>query len=105
MNYTELNVNISTINLPTKQVYVMQNIEEIAKQYCIDMSVTLEDTLKRFCLPDYEEIFKIFIEDTNKGNYFLHFNYRLVNGDISIQPRTNVGLAITDYTDRVQGLK
>jgi hypothetical protein len=65
----------------------MQNIEQVAKQYCIDMAVTLEDTVQRFCLPDYEEMFRIFIEDISKGNYCLHFNFRLVNGDISIQPR------------------
>ena len=82
----------------------MQGIEEIVKQYCIDMSVTLDDTLKRFCLPDYEEMFRIFIEDTDKGNYFLHFNYRLINDEISIQPRTNVGIAITDYTDKLKGI-
>jgi hypothetical protein len=80
----------------------MQNIEQVAKKYCTDMAVTLEETLQRFCLPDYESMFRRFIEDTNKGNYCLHFNFRLVNGEISIQPRTNVGLAIFDYMDRVE---
>ena len=83
----------------------MQDIEQVAKKYCIDMAVTLEETLQRFCLPDYEPMFRIFIEDTSKGNYCLHFNFRLVNDDISIQPATNVGFAITDYSDRILGLK
>ena len=83
----------------------MWDIERVSKKYCLDMAVTLEETLQQFCLPDYEPMFRIFIEDTNKGDYLLHFNFRLLNDDISIQPRTNVGLAITDYTDRLQGLK
>ena len=66
MNYSEFNVNIFTVNITIKQVYVMQNIKEIAKQYCIDMSVTLEDTLKRFCLPEYEEDI---CSDCDEGRY------------------------------------
>lgn len=69
------------------------------------MAHILEETLNKFCVPDYYARFRVFIDDTAKGNYFLHFNFRLVNSDISIQPRTNVRLAITDYTDRLQGLK
>jgi len=83
----------------------MQDIEQVAKQYSLDLAVTLKDTLQRYCMPEYEPLFRIFIEDISKGNYFLHFNFRLVNGEISIQPRTNIGLAVTDYSDRLQGFK
>ena len=35
-------------------------------------------------------------------NLTKHFNYRIINGEIAVQARTNVGLAITDYTDRLR---
>ena len=36
------------------------------------------------------------------GDYYKHFNYRLVNGEIAVQPRESVGLAMTDYADRLR---
>jgi len=82
----------------------MQDIEQIARQYSINMASTFEETLHRYYVPDYEPMFMIFTNDISKDNYFLHFNFRLVNDEISIQPKTNVGLAITNYTDRLQEL-
>jgi len=83
----------------------MPDIEQVAKQYCINMADILEETMKRFNYSEYGPLWEIFINDTRTGNYFLYFNFRLVNDEISIQPRTNVGKSIFDYMDKIQGMR
>lgn len=65
------------------------------------MAETLVETMSRFDYPEYRPLWEIFIQDTRNGDYYKHFNYRIINGEIAVQPRTNVGQAITDYTDRL----
>ena len=77
----------------------MEDIEPIVKKYCDDMAETLALTMERHEYPEYQHLWEIFIEDIRKGEYYRHFNFRIVNGEIAVQARTNVGLAITDYTD------
>ena len=93
----------------TEEMQTAQKVKRI-NRFKSDRDVSTEsaspkDTLHRYSLTDIEPLFRMFIDDISKGSYFLHFNFRLINGQISIQPLTNVGLAITDYTDRLQGLK
>ena len=37
-----------------------------------------------------------------KDDYYRHFNFRVVNWEISVQGRNKIGLAITDHTDRLR---
>lgn len=69
---------------------------------CDDMADTLVETMEKFDYPEYRALWEIFIQDTRNGDYYRHFNFRLVNREVSVQARTNVGLAITDYTDRIR---
>ena len=80
----------------------MEDIEPTIKKYCTDMADTLVETMSRFDYPEYRTLWEIFIQDTRNGDYYKHFNYRLINGEIAVQPKTKVGLAITDYTDRLK---
>jgi hypothetical protein len=80
----------------------MNDIEPIVKQYCRDMADTLAETMERFDLPEDENLWQIFIDDVEKGDYYLHFNFRLVNGDVSLQARTNVGMSIMEYMESIE---
>ena len=80
----------------------MDDIEPTVKKYCDDMAETLTETMAKYDYPEYRHLWDIFIADIHKGDYYKHFNFRVVNGAVAVQPRTNVGLAITDYTDRLQ---
>lgn len=84
------------------EVWGMEDIEQRVKQYCDDMADTLAETMAQYDYPEYRHLWEIFIRDIHKGDYYTHFNYRLINGVIAVQPRTNVGLAITEYTDRLR---
>lgn len=80
----------------------MDDIEPIVKKYCDDMAETLTQTMAMYDCPEYQQLWEIFIQDTRNGDFYKHFNFRVVNGEISVQARTNVGLAITDYTDNLR---
>ncbi len=82
----------------------MQDIEQVAKQYCLNMADILEETMKRFNYLEYGPLWEIFINDTQTGNYFLHFNFRLINDEISIQLRISAGKVIFDYMDKIKGI-
>ncbi|HCE42851.1 MAG TPA: hypothetical protein DET40_04835 [Lentisphaeria bacterium] len=77
----------------------MDDIEPIVKKYCDGMADTLTETMARHDYPEYQHLWKIFIEDIRRGEYYRHFNFLMVNGVVAVQARTNVGQAITDYTD------
>ena len=53
--------------------------------------------MAKYNYPEYRLLCEIFVRDTKAGVYYKHFNYRLVNGEIAVQPKTNVGLAIKTY--------
>ncbi len=85
-----------------KKGNAMDDIEQKVKKYCNDMADTLVKTMEKFDYPEYRPLWEIFIRDARNEDYYRHFNSRLVNGEIAVQARTNVGVAITDYTDRLQ---
>jgi transcriptional regulator with XRE-family HTH domain len=89
------------VNSLVKKGGTMEDIEPTVKKYCDDMTVALTQTMERYKYPEYQPLWEIFIADIKKGDYCKHFNFRVVNGEVSVQARTNVGMAITDYTDRL----
>jgi len=79
----------------------MDEIDSTVKKYCDDMAETLTQTMAMNEYPEYRQLWEIFIQDIRSGDYYKHFNFRVVNGEVSVQARTNVGMAITDYTDNL----
>jgi hypothetical protein len=80
----------------------MNDIEPTVQKYCQDMADTLTETMERYDCSEYEHLWQIFIDDVAKENYYTHFNFRLLNDDISLQARTNVGMAIMEYMERIE---
>lgn len=80
----------------------MDDIAQIAKQYFLGIAETLEEIMARFDCIQYEYLWKIFIDDARAGYYYTHFNFRMINVDISIQSWTNIGKCIFDYMDALK---